>query len=45
MDVHDDRNVRGMCRVCHAWKSGQEAAAARRKFSTKRESERHPGLL
>ena len=37
-------NRRGVCHPCHEHKSRQEAARGRRRLSTKRPTEKHPGL-
>ena len=44
-DVNDDTNHAGMCHSCHARKSSQEAAKARKKITNKHPLEKHPGLI
>ena len=44
-DDHDLSNLRAICHWHHARKSSAEGNAARRRPSTKRPAEAHPGLI
>lgn len=44
---HGDENLRGVCRSCHATRTGQQGAAVTnaKRLSRKRPPEPHPGIL
>lgn len=44
-DDHAPTNLQAACAWCHSRKTSAEGNAARTRYSTKRPSERHPGLL
>lgn len=47
-DNHDMTNLRAVCTRCHASKSAQEGAAARKaqgKYNDRRQREQHPGFI
>jgi 5-methylcytosine-specific restriction endonuclease McrA len=44
-DDHSNVNLQAACSWCHGKKSSAEGNAARRRWSSKRKPERHPGLL
>jgi 5-methylcytosine-specific restriction protein A len=43
-DDHSPANLQAACAWCHGKKSSAEGNQARRRWSTKRRPERHPGL-
>lgn len=44
---HSEENLRGVCRSCHATRTGQQGAAVTnaKRLSRKRPPEPHPGIL
>ena len=45
-DDHTPGSLRGVCRRCHASRTGKQAASARStKYDRRRPVERHPGLI
>ncbi len=43
-DVHEDWNLRGLCKWHHGKRTSAQANAARKRVSQKRPPEKHPGL-